>query len=338
MTSASSRQCTTAHPHSASPLPGAARRGRFAPTPSGRLHLGNARTALLAWLQMRNAGGTFILRMEDIDRARSRLDIAAELLTDLRWLGIDWDEGPDIGGPYAPYTQSEREALYEAAYERLQQAGLLYPCYCSRAELTAIASAPHGLPAEGPVYPGTCRHLSPAERAERAARKQPAMRFSLPDRPVSFHDLVLGWQHFPAGYGGDFIVKRADGVFSYQLAVVADDAAMHITDVLRGDDLLDSTPRQIWLYEALGLPVPQFAHVPLLLGPDGRRLAKRDGAIAIAELRRLGVRPERVVGQFAYSCGLIDRPEPVAARELIPLFDLTRLNRIPSLIDEAWRM
>ncbi|MGE5672539.1 MAG: tRNA glutamyl-Q(34) synthetase GluQRS [Mycobacterium leprae] len=308
-------------------------RGRFAPTPSGQMHIGNARTALLAWLQVRHAGGAFILRIEDIDRPRCRPDLAAEAMTDLRWLGLDWDEGPDVGGSHGPYNQSERTELYQSALRQLQAGGWLYPCYCSRAELQAVASAPHGLSSEGPVYPGTCRHLTELERQERAARgKQPSLRFAMPNRPVAFTDLVAGEQEFPSGSGGDFIVYRADGIFGYQLAVVVDDAAMGITDVLRGWDLLDSTPRQILLYEALGLPVPRFAHAPLLLGPDGQRLAKRHGAVSIAGMRAAGRSPEQVVGDLAYLSGLLDRPEPVQVRELVPHFDLKRVKREPVVL------
>ncbi|MBP2017923.1 glutamyl-tRNA synthetase [Symbiobacterium terraclitae] len=304
--------------------------GRFAPTPSGVLHLGNALTALLSWLHVRRAGGRYILRIEDIDRARSRAELARQACDDLRWLGLDWDEGPGAGGPHGPYYQSERTELYAEALARLQAAGHLYPCYCSRAQLMAIASAPHGLAAEGPVYPGTCRRLTPEERrAREAGGKTPSLRFALPDEPVAFVDLVAGPQHFPPGAGGDFVVRRADGVIGYQLAVVVDDALMGVTHVLRGGDLLDSTPRQILLYRALGWPVPQFGHLPLLLGPDGARLAKRHGAVTLAGIRAAGTRPEAVAGHLAYLAGLIDRPEPVRPQELIPCFDLARIPREP---------
>jgi glutamyl-tRNA synthetase len=308
------------------------RRGRFAPTPSGQLHIGNAWTALLAWLQMRHVGGEFVLRVEDIDKPRSRPEYAAQILDDLRWLGIDWDEGPDLGGPHAPYEQSARDELYEAAMDRLTREGWLYPCYCSRAELMAIASAPHGLSSEGPVYPGTCRHLTPEERTKREAAKVPSVRFAMPDRAVAFDDLVMGAQQFPAGSGGDFVVKRADGIIGYQLAVVVDDAAMGITDVLRGMDLLDSTPRQILLFEAIGLPVPQFAHVPLLYGPDGQRLSKRHGSVTIGGMRAAGTSAEEVVGCLAYLSGLQEQMEPAQAAELIADFDLDKIPREPVVL------
>lgn len=292
------------------------------------MHIGNARTALLAWLQVRSAGGQFVLRMEDIDRPRSRPDLARLILEDLRWLGIDWDEGPDTGGPFAPYTQSEREDLYRQAVERLRTQGLVYPCYCSRAELAAIASAPHGLAEEGPRYPGTCRTLTPAQAAERAARgKPPALRFAMPtDEPVAFCDLAAGPQSFEPGAGGDFVVLRADGIVAYQLAVVVDDAAMAITDVLRGWDLLDSTPRQLALYRALGFAPPRFAHLPLLFGPDGQRLSKRHGAVAVASMRQAGTAAETVIGCLAWLSGLIDRPEAVRPEDLVASF---RLGRVP---------
>ncbi|WP_337101907.1 tRNA glutamyl-Q(34) synthetase GluQRS [Paenibacillus sp. YIM B09110] len=302
-------------------------RGRFAPTPSGLMHIGNARTALLSWLQVRSAGGTFIMRMEDVDTSRSRAELAELALEDLRWLGLDWDEGPDVGGPHRPYTQSERLGMYEAALAKLEEAGRLYPCFCSRAELAAVASAPHGLGSEGPAYPGTCRCLSPAQRAERGLLKQPSLRFAVDEQPVGFDDGIAGPQHFPPGAGGDFIVKRADGLFSYQLAVVVDDAEMGITDVLRGADLLDSTPRQLQLYEALGLQSPRFTHVPLLFGTDGKRLAKRHGSISLAALRESGTAPEKVIGWLASVSGLIDKPEPVRASELIPHFRLSQVPR-----------
>lgn len=304
-------------------------RGRFAPTPSGLMHIGNARTALLAWLQARNAGGTFILRMEDIDEPRSRPEYARRILEDLRWLGLEWDEGPDAGGPCGSYVQSERKSLYLDALERLKEQGLIYPCYCSRAELLAVASAPHGLASEGPVYPGTCRKLTPDEAEAKAGRKTPSLRFSVPDRPLSYKDEAAGLQEFPPGAGGDFIVRRADGIFAYQLAVVADDAAMGVTDVLRGYDLLDSTPRQIWLFEALGHKPPRFAHVPLLFGPDGERLSKRHGAVSLSAMREAGTRPETVTGFLAYWSGLTDRPEPVQAAELVRQFSLELVPKAP---------
>lgn len=310
-------------------------RGRFAPTPSGLMHIGNIRTALLAWLQMRSQGGTFILRMEDIDISRARQQYADQIIADLAWLGLDWDEGPDCGGPYGPYIQSERLDLYKQAMEQLDAAGLLYPCFCSRADLRAVGDAPHGLSSEGPAYPGICRHLSRSERAERARRKVPSWRFRVSERTLHIQDGFLGAIDFAATANGDFVVKRADEMYSYQLAVTVDDAAMGITHVLRGYDLLDSTPRQLLLFEALSFAPPLYAHVPLVNGPDGARLAKRHGDIAIRSMRANGIAPEAVIGCIAYMSGLHDRLEPLKAAELIPGFQLGRIPPSPAVLDEA---
>ncbi|CAM3998825.1 tRNA glutamyl-Q(34) synthetase GluQRS [Alicyclobacillus pomorum] len=303
-----------------------ARRGRFAPTPSGQLHIGNAYTALLAWLQMRSADGLFVLRMEDIDKPRCKPELADLVMEDLRWLGIDWDEGPDVGGPVGPYTQSQREDLYQAVFEKLLRDGWIYPCFCSRADRMAIASAPHGLSSTN-MFACRCRTLTSQQRVEKSAVKVPCYRFRMPDAPVHFVDAIAGPQLVPAGHSRDLILKRADGVFGYQLAVVVDDATMGITDVLRGWDLLDSTPLQQMLYKALGWEAPQFAHVPLLCDSDGRRLSKRSGSIAIASMRKAGVAPEQVIGLLAFISGLHDRLEPMKAVDLISVFTLDKVPR-----------
>src|ERR1700694_209987 len=272
-------------------------RGRYAPSPTGDLHLGNLRTALLAWLFARCTGGQFVLRVEDLDRPRTRQGSIQRMLDDLRWLGIDWDEGPDVGGPYAPYTQSERKALYIAYLQRLQDAGRIYPCYCSRAEIARAASAPHE--DEGPRYPGTCRHLSEEQRRElEAAGSRPSLRFRVDDeRVVTFHDQLAGrQQQHVQNVVGDFILRRADGIFAYQFAVVVDDALMRINQVVRGADLLASTARQILLYEALGFAVPTFAHVPLVMDNEGKRLSKRLQSDGLEPLRADGATPTPVVG------------------------------------------
>ena len=281
----------------------AAVRGRFAPTPSGELHFGNARTALLAWLQVRSQGGQFVMRVEDLDRARSVPGAMERQLRALRAIGLDWDEGPDVGGPCAPYLQSERTDTYADAVARLQAAGRLYPCYCSRAEIARAAQAPHG--DEGPRYPGTCRALSGVERqAREAAGRKPALRFRVAPGVVAFEDQVAGrYAQDVEAAVGDFVVQRADGVFAYQLAVVVDDLAMRITHVLRGDDLLPSTPRQLQLYQALGAPPPRFAHVGLVLGPSGERLSKRDGPVGLSTLLDLGVPGERLRAELERLCG-----------------------------------
>ncbi|MDI4645732.1 tRNA glutamyl-Q(34) synthetase GluQRS [Cohnella hashimotonis] len=317
---------------------GQAVRGRFAPTPSGRLHLGNAMTALLAWLQIRSAGGEMVLRLEDLDRQRCRPELAKLLQGELRWLGLDWDEGPDVGGPHAPYEQSGRTARYERVLDELQRQGRLYPCYCSRADLQAAASAPHGLDAEGPAYPGTCRQLTAAERAERALRKTPSLRFAMDEEATyRFEDGIAGETAFAGASSGDFVVRRADGIVAYQLAVVADDIEMEITDVLRGWDLLDSTPRQLALYAALGATPPRFAHSPLVLGADGSRLSKRHGAVSLSELReQYDVRAERIVGFLAWLAGLHDRIEELKPVELLATFDLSAVRRQAVTLPDRW--
>ncbi len=301
------------------------RRGRFAPTPSGELHIGNALSALASWLQIRQANGEFALRIEDIDKPRSRPEFAAQGVDDLLWLGIDWDEGPDKGGRFAPYVQSEREERYHAALEQLRAAGKVYPCYCSRSELASIASAPHGLSSEGAAYPGLCRHLTAEEQFQKEAKKTPAIRFIMPHEPIAFQDGVAGWVQYDGDALGDFVVKRADEMFSYQLAVTVDDSAMGITDVLRGADLLDSTPRQLALYEALGQQPPSFAHIPLVVDESGERLSKRDKSLTLASLRQAGVKPERLTGALAHMAGWTERLEPATARELIKAYHPPRI-------------
>jgi glutamyl-tRNA synthetase len=266
------------------------------------------------------------MRVEDLDGPRVRPGLEARILEELRWLGLDWDEGPDRGGPFAPYRQSERGSRYAGALERLRAAGLAYPCFCSRAEIAQASQAPHASD-EGPRYPGTCRDLGEEERRARAARRPPAWRFRAAPGPVAFDDAVHGGCTFDVqATVGDFVVARADGVPSYQLAVAVDDAAMGITDVLRGDDLLPSTARQLLLYRALDLPAPRFAHVPLVVGEDGERLAKRHGALSVGELRERGVDPARVVGVLAGLSGLAPAGAAVRPEDLVQGF---RLDAVP---------
>jgi glutamyl-tRNA synthetase len=312
-------------------------RGRFAPSPTGALHLGNARTALLAWLDARSRGGAFLMRIEDLDRARASRESEAGQLADLAWLGLDWDEGPDRGGPFAPYRQSERKACYDAAIARLLAEGRAFPCACSRADVARAASAPHAEDDEGPRYPGTCRGLDPAVVTARAAAqgRAPAVRFDGRAARIGFHDEVQGEvAPGPAGVD-DFVLRRADGTAAYQLAVVVDDAAMAIDRVVRGADLLTSTPRQLALYAALGLPQPAFAHVPLLLAPGGERLAKRTRPLALAALRAAGVTPEAVVGALAASAGLAPEGARMRPEALRGGFAVGAISRAPATLAPA---
>ncbi|MEG2119489.1 MAG: tRNA glutamyl-Q(34) synthetase GluQRS, partial [Pseudoflavonifractor sp.] len=294
-------------------------RGRFAPSPSGRMHLGNLFSALLAWLSVRSVGGTVVLRMEDLDPDRCRQDYAARLADDLHWLGLDWDEGYERGGPHGPYLQSRRTEYYGAAFRQLELRGEVYPCYCTRAQRLA-AGAPHASDGQ-PVYDGRCRHLTDTERRHlEACGTHPAWRLRVPDEDIAFVDGHFG----PCGENlthdcGDFIIRRSDGVYAYQLAVVADDGAMGITQVVRGRDLLASTPRQIYLYRLLGLTPPEFFHIPLLLAPDGRRLSKREHDLDMGTLR-MRYTPEEVIGRLAFLAGLQPTAAPVAAGELIDRF------------------
>jgi glutamyl-tRNA synthetase len=273
------------------------------------------------------------MRVEDLDAPRVRPGMEARILDELRWLGLDWDEGPDVGGPLGPYRQSELSGRYGSALARLREAGLAYPCFCSRAEIAAASQAPHGPADEGPRYPGSCRDLSAAEVARRSAARRPAWRLRVPEGPVAFEDLVHGPQSFDVqGTTGDFVVMRADGIAAYQLAVTVDDAAMGITDVVRGDDLLASAARQLLLYRALALPAPRFAHVPLVVGEDGERLAKRHGALSLGELRERGGDPRAVAGLLASLCALAPEGARVEPRELVAGFDLARLPREPAVL------
>lgn len=295
-------------------------RGRFAPSPTGLLHVGNVRSALLGWLHARAAGGQWWLRIEDLDPDRSKPKFTDAIFRDLEFLGLTW-EGP-------VWRQSERRAVYEAAIEQLRRANRVYGCVCSRADIARAASAPH-VGEEGPVYPGTCATLN-------GSPKRPhSLRFRAASGEVSFVDGVRGTftQNVQRDVG-DFVVRRVDGVASYQLAVVVDDAASGITDVVRGDDLLSSTPRQLQVYEALGFQAPRYAHVPLLLQPDGRRLAKREGSTTISGLRERNVTAEAIIGLLAKWSGLGDGA-PIRAQELVESFSLQRLQRSPTVVHEG---
>ena len=288
--------------------------GRFAPTPSGRMHLGNLFSALLAWLSVRSRNGVMVLRMEDLDTRRTSAEFARTLRDDLRWLGLDWDQETP--------PQSQRSRVYDRYFEMLRDKGLLYPCYCTRSQLHSV-NAPH-LSDGTYVYPGTCRNLTPAQRA--AFDRPPAWRVRVPDRLWQFTDLVQGpYAMNLATDCGDMVVRRADGVYVYQLAVTVDDAEAGVTEVARGMDLLSSAPRQMYLQELLGFPHPAYAHVPMLLAPDGRRLSKRDRDLDLGALRQR-MTPETLVGHLAFAAGLISKDEPVSAGELRHVFSWEKIR------------
>lgn len=304
-------------------------RGRFAPSPSGRMHLGNLFAALLAWLDVRSLGGEMLLRMEDLDPDRCKPEYTLQLADDLRWLGLDWDLGwQDLGDAY---SQSRRTEVYAEAFHTLAHRGLVYPCYCSRKELLA-ASAPHA--SDGArVYSGRCRSLSAPEKAalEQGGRR-PAWRVAVPQETITFVDENFGPQSENLARDcGDFILRRSDGVYAYQLAVTADDGAMGINRVVRGWDLLSSAPRQIWLLNQLGYEAPAYCHVPLLCSPDGRRLSKRDRDLDMGVLRQRTT-PEQLTGFLAHTAGLIDRPEPVRPYDLVGEFSWAKVGRADRVV------
>ena len=309
--------------------------GRLAPSPTGGLHLGHARTFLIAWLAARGARGRVILRIEDLDKSRARVEAARTAIEDLRWLGLDWDEGPDLGGPSGPYLQSERSYLYDEMFERLKKSECVYPCTCTRADVSRSASAPH-VEDEGPTYPGTCAGRSVADASHLGDRPF-AWRFRVPSGPVEWDDLFLGRVSIePARVGGDFIVARQNSDHSYQLAVVADDAAMGVTQVIRGIDLVPSTPRQILLYRQVGWLEPTFGHVCLTVESDGRRLAKRDGSLKLATLREGAVDSRMLIGALVHSCGWTEAMTPMVPRDAIDLFDLRSLPKGPWVVTREW--
>lgn len=313
--------------------------GRLAPSPTGALHLGNARTFLIAWLSIRSRHGTLVLRLEDLDHPKVKPQAAAQALEDLRWLGLDWDEGPDIGGPHAPYVQTQCLERYAAALATLQRSGRVYPCVCSRHDVEAGQSAPHA-GEDGLAYDGTCRGRFASYASAAAtlpAGRLPAWRFQVaPDEETVFDDGFHGPQRERvADTVGDFVIARHPQGAGYMLAVVADDAVMGVTEVLRGDDLLPATHRQLLLCRALALPPPRYVHVPLVVAPDGRRLAKRHGDTRLATLRRQGLRPAQVVGLLAWWCGWAAWGEELMPADLLPRFRLDTIPRAPVMLTEA---
>ena len=288
--------------------------GRFAPTPSGRMHLGNVFAALLSWLSPKSRGGDWILRMEDLDTLRTKAEYAALLRDDLRWLGLSWDEETE--------PQSLRSAVYDRYFEELQDRNLLFPCYCTRSQLHNV-NAPH-LSDGTYVYAGTCRSLTPAQRA--AQKRLPSWRVLVPDREVSLHDLVQGdYRENLLTQCGDFVVRRADGVYVYQLAVTVDDGEAGVTEVVRGWDLLGSAPRQMYLQELFGFDHPTYAHIPMLMAPEGRRLSKRDQDLDMGALRQR-LKPEQLIGVLAHAAGLTETASPISAAELSTIFDWSKIR------------
>ena len=285
--------------------------GRFAPTPSGRMHLGNVFAALIAWLSVRSRSGEMVLRMEDLDTQRTSADFAAVLREDLAWLGLDYDRET------AP--QSQRSETYDKYFELLREKGLIYPCYCTRSQLHSV-NAPH-LSDGTYVYTGTCRNLTAPPKG-----RIPSWRVMVPDKLWTVEDKVQG--HYELNLAtqcGDMVMRRADGVYVYQLAVTVDDGEAGVTEVVRGMDLLSSAPRQMYLQELFGFPHPEYGHVPMLLAPDGRRLSKRDRDLDLGELRKR-ITPQQLIGTLAYASGLIDQNVPVSAKELAPEFDWHKLK------------
>jgi nondiscriminating glutamyl-tRNA synthetase len=310
-------------------------RVRFAPSPTGQLHIGNVRTALFNWLFARQKGGTFILRIEDTDLERSEARYETQLIEDLKWLGIDWDEGPDMGGPYPPYRQSDKMDVYRGYAERLIKEQKAYYCFCTAEELErereqALAQQ------RQPIYSGKCRNLGPGEAERRRAAGEPAaIRLRIPEHPIRFHDIVRGDVEFSNEVVSDPIIVRSSGMPVYNYVVVIDDADMKITHVIRGDDHISNTPKQVAVYEALGLPVPEFAHLSTILGPDRERLSKRHGATSVANFREMGVLPEALMNYLAllgWAPSGGDR-EIFPKDELIKEFSLERVTPSPAVFD-----
>ena len=292
--------------------------GRFAPSPTGRMHAGNIYAALTAWLVAKSQGGTIVLRIEDLDRDRSKAEYISAVQRDFELLGLTWD--------YGPFFQHDRDAAYSEAFQVLERQGLVYPCFCTRADLHA-ASAPHR--GEKFVYPGTCRNLSSEQVAAKSLLRAPAQRLRVPDAMYSFEDMVQG--HYAQNLAddcGDFLIRRSDQAFAYQLAVVVDDAAQGVNSVVRGVDLLCSTPQQLYLQELLGLGHPRYAHIPLLVAEKNRRLSKRDHDAGLEELLARFKAPEAIIGHIAGICGLAPTCDPATPEQLLETFDIAQLPEL----------
>ena len=300
--------------------------GRFAPTPSGRMHLGNVFAAILSWLSPKSKGGGWILRMEDLDTLRTKAEYAEVLREDLQWLGLHWDE--------ETAAQSTRSAVYDRYFEELREKNLLFPCYCTRSQLHNV-NAPH-LSDGTYVYAGTCRDLTPAQRAEK--KRDPSWRVMVPDREYALCDLVQGdYRENLLTDCGDFVVRRADGIYVYQLAVTVDDGESGVTEVVRGWDLLGSAPRQMYLQELFGFEHPRYAHIPMLMAPEGRRLSKRDQDLDMGALRSR-LKPEQLIGVLAHAAGLTETAAPISAKELATVFDWNKIQGKEIVVTELEKL
>ncbi len=311
--------------------------GRLAPSPTGAQHLGNARTFLIAWLLCRRAGGRLLLRIEDLETPRIKSWAMQQAMDDLKWLGLDWDlETDTVGKTQELIVQSQRIARYAEILQMLIDCEAVYPCTCTRSEIDSMAAAPHELSIDGPVYPGTCSHRD-AAYAEELIRHGIAFawRFRMPNRRLQFTDVLRGQQSLdaPDSKLGDFVVARMNGAFAYQLAVVIDDHDVQVTQVVRGDDLVLSTYRQLAIYQLLEWEVPTFCHLPLVVGTDGRRLAKRHGDTRLATLRDAGIAPEAIVGYLAFQSGIIDEYAPCTPRDLLKFDAIEKLPRTALVFD-----
>ncbi|MDA3925898.1 MAG: tRNA glutamyl-Q(34) synthetase GluQRS [Kiritimatiellae bacterium] len=307
-------------------------RGRLAPSPTGALHLGNIRTFMITCLLARSRGGELVMRIEDLDHPKNKPGAVVGMIDDLRWLGFDWDEGYGSGGNDEEYIQSRRIELYAEALEKLKAQNLIYPCTCSRKDVEAGLSAPHS--DECLLYSGTCRtkYLDFASaQAVLPDGRIPAWRFKVPEgESISFIDSFCGkYSQIPSDVSGDFVLARHEFGAGYMLAVVVDDALMGINQIVRGDDLLSATPRQILIYRALGLELPEYIHLPLVVGPDGRRLAKRHGDTRVSFFREAGVSPEKIIGALAASCGWAEENEELSLSDLLLRFDMSLLPHEP---------
>ncbi len=309
-------------------------RVRFAPSPTGRLHIGTARTALLNWLFARKERGFFIVRIEDTDRSRSTIEYEESILEDLAWMGLNWDEGPDIGGDYGPYRQSERFELYQMRADELLRSGQAYRCYCTPEELEERRKKRLAIGLM-PKYEGTCRNLTADQEAECLAQgRKPAVRFRVPDEKIIVQDLVRGEIEFSSDVIGDFIIMRSDGSPSFHLAVVVDDGEMGITHVIRGEDHITNTAKHVPLFQALGYPIPKFAHNAMILGPDGGKLSKRHGATSVGEYREKGYLPEAIDNYLALlSWAPEDTREVFSPEELAAAFEVERISKSPAIFD-----